>query len=35
VLAKDILDYKKNIDAQRMKTLDELAKESQDLNLEY
>ncbi|OGT44745.1 MAG: hypothetical protein A3E82_01110 [Gammaproteobacteria bacterium RIFCSPHIGHO2_12_FULL_38_11] len=35
VLAKDILAYKKNIDEQRMKTLDELAKESQDLNLGY
>ena len=35
VLAQDILDYKKNIDAKRMKTLDELAKQSQDLNLGY
>ena len=35
VLAKDILDYKLMIDAERMKTLDELAKQSQDLNLGY
>ena len=35
VLAKDILAYKKNIDKQRMKTLDELAKKSQELDLGY
>lgn len=35
VLSKDILAYKKNIDQQRMKTLDELAKKSQELDLGY
>ena len=35
VLAKDILNYKSMIDAERVKTLDELAKQSQDLDLGY
>jgi excisionase family DNA binding protein len=35
VLSKDILAYKKNIDQKRMKTLDELAKQSQELDLGY
>lgn len=35
VLSKDILAYKKHIDQQRMKTLDELAKKSQELDLGY
>ncbi len=35
VLAKDILKYKENIDNERLKTLEKLSKEAQDLDMGY
>ena len=35
VLAKDILQYKENIDNERLKTLEKLTKEAQDLDMGY
>ncbi len=35
VYAKDVLDYKRVIDAERNRTLDELAKQAQELNMGY
>ncbi len=35
VLARDILDYKSKIDKQRLKTLEKLAEQDQDLGLGY
>jgi len=32
---EDLMDYKENIDRQRMKTLDELTAQAQELNLGY
>lgn len=35
ILFKDMMDYKQKIDGQRMKVLDELAQEAQELGLGY
>jgi excisionase family DNA binding protein len=35
VLAEDVLQYKTNIDNERLKTLEELAKQAQDLKMGY
>jgi len=35
VLAKDVLDYKRAIDADRNRALNELARQAQDLNMGY
>ncbi len=35
VLAKDVIDYKQQIDAERMATLDKLTEESQKLGMGY
>jgi excisionase family DNA binding protein len=35
VLAKDVFDYKQRIDADRLKTLDELAAQAQELGMGY
>jgi len=35
VLAKDILKYKENIDNERLKTLEKLTKQAQDLDMGY
>lgn len=35
VLAEDVLKYKDNIDSERLKTLEELAKQAQDLDMGY
>lgn len=35
ILFQDLMQYKKTIDAERQKTLDELIRESEKLNMEY
>ncbi len=35
VLYKDVAEYKRRIDEQRRRTLDELAAQAQELNMDY